>query len=170
MSVANPIPVEHEIPAEQITDAIAATVPAYAGITTAALAADRDGILTAHAPQRSLTRVGALAPAAAGYDYRLIVSRELYDNGISNQASPSLAGLPRGMCVHLHPTDMEKLGLGTGGKVKVTSTRASRGLDAVADPTVARWTAWMPFNQPGGAASDFLDSSAPVNDVRIENV
>ena len=74
------------------------------------------------------------------------------------------------MRVHLHPTDMDKLGLGERGRVKVTSKRASRELEAVADPSVARWTVWMPFNQPGGSASDFLDSSAPVNDVRIEKV
>ena len=41
---------------------------------------------------------------------------------------------------------------------------------AVADTSVLRGTAWVPFNQPGPNVGELIDCFAAVNDVRIENV
>jgi hypothetical protein len=35
---------------------------------------------------------------------------------------------------------------------------------------VVRGTVWIPFNQPGGNVGELIDYSAPVTDVRIENL
>jgi len=153
---------------EDVTEAIAANVPAYAGITSAALKAAKDGLLAVPERRRSLARVGLVAPMSTGYDYRLVVGRELYDNGVNTRMSPSLAGLARGMRVLVHPLDLERIGVPSGGQVRVSSPKASMDLTVVADAGITRWTAWMPFNQPGGCAADFLDATAAVTDVRIE--
>ena len=155
---------------DDVTEAIAAGVPAYAGITPAALNAARDGLLAVRAPTRALQRAGLEPPAASGYDYRLVVSRELYDLGVLAQMSPSLAPLGRGLRVHVHPLDLERLGLTSGGEVKVSNLRATKVLRVVGDEGVTRGCAWMPFNQRGGSAGDFIDAMTPVTDVRIETL
>ena len=43
-------------------------------------------------------------------------------------------------------------------------------LEVQADPGVARGTAWLPFNQPSSTAGALLDSTAPVIDLRLENL
>ncbi len=80
---------------------------------------------------------GSLPPATArpatidernSYDYRLVVSRKLYDNAVGTAMSPSLAHLPMGSALHLHPLDVERVGSTDGADVKVTSKRAFDGV------------------------------------------
>jgi NADH-quinone oxidoreductase subunit G len=153
-----------------VTEAIAANVAAYADITPAALKASRDGLVAAVASAGPLTRKNVDVPVGSGYDYRLVVTRELYDLGINTQMSPSLAGLARGTRVHLHPVDAERLGVRTGSSVRLSTERGSLTVDVVVDDGVVRWTAWVPFNQPGGNVSSLLDSTRLVTDARIETV
>jgi hypothetical protein len=40
----------------------------------------------------------------------------------------------------------------------------------VADTSVRRGTAWVPFNQPGPEVGELIDCFAAVNDVRIETI
>jgi hypothetical protein len=54
--------------------------------------------------------------------------------------------------------------------VKLSSTRTSVVFGVVADATVLRGTAWVPFNQPGPAVGELIDCFAAVNDVRIETI
>ena len=42
--------------------------------------------------------------------------------------------------------------------------------DVVADPSVLRGTAWVPFNQTGPNVGELIDCTAPINDVRIETL
>jgi predicted molibdopterin-dependent oxidoreductase YjgC len=156
---------------DEVTDAIARSVPAYAGITAAAVRDARDGLLAVPAPRRALTPSGQVAPQPSGYDFRLIVGRELYDLGIGTALSPSLAGLPRGARAHLHPLDLERMAPGGQvDQVRVSSAKGSLVVPAVADPGLQRGLVWMPFNQPGGAVSELLDAASPVLDVRVEVV
>jgi predicted molibdopterin-dependent oxidoreductase YjgC len=155
---------------ESVTEAIAANVPAYAGITPAALKDARDGLLAVPTASSALQESGQQAPTASGYDYRLLVTRELYDLGINNQMSPSLAGLARGMRVHMNPADLERMGITDGSTVRVTTERGSKDLTVHSDAGLARWTVWMPFNQPGGSANDLISASGLVADARIETV
>mgnify|MGYP001792359802 FL=1 len=50
------------------------------------------------------------------------------------------------------------------------SSRATIVLPVVADASVLRGTAWMPWNNPGPNVGELIDCFAAVNDVRIENL
>ncbi len=152
---------------DELTEAIAANVSGFDGATVAALRSARDGIVC----------TGSLPPATArlskvderiSYDYRLVVSRKLYDNAVGTAKSPSLAHLPMGSEVHMHPLDVERVGSTDGADVKVTSRRASMVFKIVADDAVVRGSAWVPFNQPGPSIGELIDSTEVVTDVRVE--
>ena len=110
------------------------------------------------------------APGRSSYDFRLVTSRKLYDGAVSVDKSPSLRGLAATAALHLHPLDLERLGVATGGVVKVSSPRTTANLLAVADPGLERGSAWLAFNLPDAAAADFVDVSAAVTSIRVETV
>jgi len=99
-----------------------------------------------------------------------VVSRVLYDQATGTANSPSIAHLARRSVIHLHPLDLERVGTTDGHQVKVSSTRTSVRFDAVADASVRRGTAWVPFNQQGPDVAELIDCFAAVNDVRIETI
>jgi NADH-quinone oxidoreductase subunit G len=105
------------------------------------------------------------------YDYRLVVSRKLYDAAVGTSHSPSLAPLAVGAAAHVHPLDLDKIGVAGGTEVKLISSNRSVVLPLVADESVRRGTVWAPFNQPGGAKiNELISAGAPVTDVRIERI
>ena len=154
---------------DELTAMIAENVPGYAAVTAASAAGD--GVLTEPA-----TDLGALdipLPAVAernAYDFRLVVSRVLYDQATGTANSPSLAHLARPSVIHLNPLDLERVGTADGQQVKVSSTRTNVRFTAVADTAVRRGTAWVPFNQQGPDVAELIDCFAAVNDVRIETI
>ncbi len=150
---------------------LTAAVPAFAPCTAEALRAEPDGVLLDRPTATSgLTASPTDVPARSGYDFRLVVSRTLYDAGLTAQKSPSLAPLAPGAALHLHPLDLERLGAEAGTPLQVSTTRTSVVLDVEPDAAVPRGAAWVPFNQPGSAVSDLLDSDSAVIDVRVENL
>ena len=154
---------------DDVTAAIAATASGYGGATSDAIDTDPSGVL-------AVVKVGVLqhsiafehAPSA--YDYRLVVSRKLYDRAVSTAMSPSLAKLPIGAGAHIHPHDLDRVGEPDGAEVRLISASGSVVLPLVADDTVQRGTIWAPFNQAGADITDIVDSSAAVTDVRIERL
>jgi NADH-quinone oxidoreductase subunit G len=156
---------------DDITAAIAARVPAYAGVTSEALAANRDGII-AVPPVRTtpLGSSGLPAPDRVSYDFRLVVSRKMFDRGVNTSNSPSMAALGVGAAVHLHPLDLDRVGAAAGTDVKVIGEKGTLILAVQPDAAVLRGTAWVPFNQTGANIGDLIDSNAPVVDVRIETL
>ncbi|MDO8391130.1 MAG: NADH-quinone oxidoreductase subunit NuoG [Actinomycetota bacterium] len=156
---------------DNVTDDIAWHVPGYEGITAAAIAAATDGIV-AGAP----TGIAPLAPIANpigernSYDFRLVVSRTMYDEAVGTATSPSLAHLATPSMVHLHPLDLGRVGTTEGAAVKVIGSRATVVLHVVADDSVLRGTVWVPFRHSGANVGDLIDCTAAVNDVRIENI
>ena len=123
---------------------------------------------------------GAAAPTfdsvvGTNYDFRLVLSRRLYDAAVSTATSPSLESLPGGRGLSVHPSDLERIGVASGDDVKVTGSRGSVVLPVCVDDRVNRGTVWAPFNQPTGERSegdvrDVVDVDAPVTDVRIERL
>ncbi len=112
-------------------------------------------------------------PALDGYKLRLVTSRKLYDLGASTQASPSLAKLPPGAELRLHPHDFDRLGVTPGGEVTVSNRERGRGSVTVpVQPSTAvpKGAALLAFLQPGGHAAELVDVTAPVTDVRVEVV
>ncbi len=154
---------------EEITDAIAATVPAYSGATRAAIARRGDEVV-AVAETGPLHPAGVTASEQNSYDYRLVVSRTLWDDAVGTRTSPSLAHLAGDTVLHVHPLDVARIGTRVGASVVVSSPRTSVVLPVVADESVQRGTVWVPFNHRGVNVGELIDASAPIIDVRIENV
>jgi len=155
---------------EDITDAIADTVPSYAGITGATLAAATDGIL-ATVPA-SIDPINAVSSATErnSYDFRLVVSRTLYDQAIGTAMSPSLVHLAAPAAAHLHPLDFARAGITAGSDAKLSSAKGSVVLRLEPDESVLRGTVWVPFNHPGNNIGELIDCTAAVTDVRIEHL
>ena len=153
---------------DDLTEAIAANVGGFGAATVAALRGARDGIVCKGSLPAATARVSTI-DARNSYDYRLVVSRKLYDNAIGTAKSPSLSSLVPGSRLHLHPLDIERVGSTDGADVKVTSKRASMVFTVVADNTVVRGSAWVPFNQPGPSIGELIDSNDVVTDVRVES-
>jgi NADH-quinone oxidoreductase subunit G len=155
--------------AEEATAAIAANVPAYAAATTAAVDADPEGVLAVGAFDE-LPAAPGLEGQPSSYDFRLVVSRKLYDRAVVTTMSPSLAKLPVGAGAHVHPLDLPRVGEVDGAEVKLISAKGSVVMPLVADESVQRGTIWAPFNQAGADITEIVDASAAVTDVRIERL
>ena len=113
-------------------------------------------------------RTPYVAPVLDAYSLRLVATRALYDESVSIRHSPSLSGLARQVAVRLHPGELERIGVASGGRVRVSSNRTSLTLDAIADVGVPRGSAAIEFNLPGVGAADLIDAAQPVTDVRVE--
>ena len=113
------------------------------------------------------------APAVvdrSGFGYRLVVSRKLYDAGTSVAESPSLATLAHGGALHMNPADIARVGANSGFQAKVSNERTSIVMSVVPDDSVNRGTVWVAANQPGSRIGELIDSSKPVNDVKVESI
>jgi NADH-quinone oxidoreductase subunit G len=154
---------------EDVTALIATTLPAFATATVEALREEPNGVLTAPSAA-SLPDVSFSAPGRNSYDYRLVVSRKLYDRAVGTQMSRSLVNLAPGSAIHVHPLDLDSLGVSEGDEVKVVSAKASSVLPITANTRVPRGVAWSPFNQGAGTIEDIVDAAAATTDVRIERL
>jgi len=160
------------ISVDAITDEIARTVPAYGGATRAVLRAARnDGVLAVPLTDGAAFRPEiAVAPDRVSYDYRLVLSRKLYDQAVTTVQSPSLAPLAAKATAHLHPLDLERIGVTDGTEVRVVAARGTVVLPIEADAKVPRGSLFVPFNMPGGVINDIVDAAAPAVDVRVERL
>ena len=116
------------------------------------------------------TGASADPPTIDAYSLRLVASRRLYDGGTLVQHAPSLAPLGASSPLRVNPGDLERLGVTSGGQVRVTSSRTSLTMGVVADKAVPRGSALLAFNQPGDGAADLIDSTSPITDVRVETL
>jgi NADH-quinone oxidoreductase subunit G len=160
---------------DQITADIAASVDGFAGVTAHSVLAAPDGVLAAPLGTTDSINRGTVEVAERNsYDFRLAVSRRLYDQGVLTQQSASLAELCGSTKVHVHPLDLERIGAPEGAEVKVSSQRVTIVLPITADAGVVRGTAWVPFAQrrhhDGNDVGELIDAFAAVNDVRIETL
>ncbi|HYH50209.1 MAG TPA: NADH-quinone oxidoreductase subunit NuoG [Acidimicrobiia bacterium] len=147
------------------------TAPPGTGGGTATLAApSRSG---AHPPEGMtappLYRWDGSGPSpasragGAGDGLRLWSGRKLYNPGVAVTHSEAVATLAAVDCVRLHPDEVGRLGISAGAPVRVTSSRGSVTLPAVADNAVPAGVAWMP---PGPAAE--VTSVGTVTVVNVE--
>ena len=154
---------------DAITDAIAATVPAYADASRSALRSAPDGVL-AVAPVAAFEPEMTSAPERVSYDYRLVLSRKLYDGAVSTAHSASLAALATKGAARVHPLDLDRIGVADGTEVRVVAPNGTVVLPIEADATVPRGSLRVPFNTPGAPIADVLDVTAPALDVRVERL
>ncbi len=156
---------------DAITDAIAASVPAYAGATRAALRDSPDGVLAVPAPDpTAFPAPSARAPERISYDYRLVVTRRLYDKAVGTSRSPSLAPLAGAAAAHIHPLDLDRVGVGGGTEVRLVAPRGSIVLALVPDAGVPRGSIEVPYNVDGSTVGEIIDIAAPAIDVRLERL
>ena len=156
---------------DAITDAIAVAVPAYAGATRRALAQARNGVLAVPSPDgSSLTDTAVVTPDRISYDYRLVVSRQLYDRAVGTAYSPSLAPLATPCTAHMNPLDLDSLGVAEGQEVRIVGSRGAVVVAVTLDERVARGSVRLPFNVPGTSAAEIVDLTSPVTDVRVERM
>jgi NADH-quinone oxidoreductase subunit G len=111
------------------------------------------------------------APPLDGYSLRLAATRRLYDAGTMLRHAPSMAALAPGATLNVNPTDLERLGLSGGDRVKVSSSRASFTTEAHADERLPKGVAALIVNQlEGPNPHELIDASLPVTDIRVETV
>ena len=148
---------------------MAKKVPSF-GATTTAVAIKRDGVVVSVA---SPARTAITAPTAAprnGYEFRLDVSRKLYDRAIATLTSPALSSLATGASVCVHSLDLERIGAPEGASVRVSNSHSSIVLPLRVSDSVPRGTAVVPFNQPGADIRELIRHGESVIDVRIESI
>ena len=157
---------------EEIWREIEQVAPSHSGVTLERVESSEahEGILV----QRSSIELDLPAPGtppvADGYGLRLVSGRKLWDAATTTTYSPSLQPLAEAAALRVHPNDLQRLGISSGTDVRVISTRSTEIITAIADDSIERGTAMLPFNQPGGGANRFIDAAAMVNDIRIETV
>jgi len=113
---------------------------------------------------------GAAMPVLDSYSLRLVATRALYDRGTLVRHSPSLAALVPPARLRANPYDLDRLGVTTGGRVRVSSPRAAFVIEAQADAGVPRGSAALAFGVGDEGAADLIDATATVTDVRLESV
>jgi NADH-quinone oxidoreductase subunit G len=109
-------------------------------------------------------------PKVDAYKVRLVVGRKLYDKGVQVAMSPSLATLAAEAVLKVNPTDLDRLGVATGGTVRIRSDKAAFEITVEADAHQPRGTAHLPFNAPGLDVASLLSADEPVVDVALESV
>jgi NADH-quinone oxidoreductase subunit G len=152
---------------ESITDAIAATVPAYSAATRSALTGNSEGVLALNSATAGAAFDGVPAADRNSYDYRVVLARRLYDRAMATAMSPSLAGLAGDSDARVNPADADKIGAPEDGAVRLTGARGSVRLRLRPDPAIPRGTVLVPFNR-GADINGIVDATAGATDVRIE--
>ncbi|MBV9411294.1 MAG: NADH-quinone oxidoreductase subunit NuoG [Acidimicrobiia bacterium] len=111
------------------------------------------------------------APRLDAYAVRLVSARKLYDAGVIVQHCPSLAHLAVRTRLRMSAHDLDRLGVHTGDRVKVSSQRGSATVEVEVDEGLPRGSASLTFNEPGEAdAADLIDATQPVTALRVETV
>jgi len=146
--------------------AMASGAPGW-GEATSRLADDVDGVVVRAAPVAARP-VQRTAPGPRNsYEFRLVLSRKLYDSAIATRTSPALAQLAPGAGITVHPLDLERIGVAVGASVKVVAGNHTVVLPVSVSTRVPRGTALSPFNQPGADIRELVRGAGAV-DVRIE--
>ena len=144
-------------------------VPGF-GATTTSVAVKRDGIVvTVPTPTRTSFVAPTITPRNS-YEFRVDVSRKLYDRAVGTITSPALANLATGVSITIHPLDLERVGAAIGANVRVSNAHSSIVLPVQSNEKVPRGTAVIPFNQPGADVRELIRHGDSVVDVRIESM
>ena len=109
------------------------------------------------------------APAPDAYSLRLVSGRKLYDAGVAVTASPSLAGLVAPVALKMNPSDLDRLGVKSGGQVRLRAARVDTVVPVVAEPALPKGSAALPFNVGQLDVGQLIDITRAVNDVVVES-
>ncbi len=151
----------------EVHAAMTAGIAAFAPVAEAR-AVRREGVVIAHPAAVRITAAATSAAPRLTHQFRLLVSRVLYDQAVSTSQSPSLAPLARDAGIHLHSSDALRLGVREGSDLRVAANGSAVVLPLVIDDAVSRGVAFVPFNQHGNDIRVLIRHDAPVTDLVIE--
>jgi len=86
------------------------------------------------------------------------------------RSSPSIAGLAHDPALLISGTDLARIGVADGTRVKVTSARASLELAVRVDTRLPAGVARLAFAPTAPGAADLIDVASSVTDVRVETL
>jgi NADH-quinone oxidoreductase subunit G len=140
------------------------------GATTTAVAVKRDGIVVHNASASTSSMPAPVVSPRNSYDFRISVSRKLYDKAVATVTSPSMSQLAPGAGIWIHSLDLDRVGVTEGTSVKISNAHSSIMLPVFVSDHIPRGTASIPFNQPGADIRELIRRSDDVVDVRIESM
>ena len=154
---------------EDLNQKLVSSVSAFAP-SADAKSTHGDGVLMARETPVTISGSQTKAVDRNAYNYRLIVSRTMYDTAQSTVASPSLVGIINDSAIYVHPLDLARIGVVEGTNVRVGAEGTNVVIAIRADNGVHRGTAWLPFNHTGVDVRPLLNIAGDVVDVRIEPI
>jgi len=114
-----------------------------------------------------------VAPRLDAYSHRLVIRRSLYDEGTLVSTSPSMRTLAVEPRLFVHPSELAKLGVAAGDKVRVRSLRGDLEIAVTSDESIDRHVVAARFTQLVGSDTDLgalLDAASLATDVRLETI
>ena len=154
---------------EDLNQKLVRSVPAFAP-SADAKSTHGDGVLMTRETPVTISGSQTKAVDRNAYNYRLIVSRTMYDTAQSTVASPSLVGIINDSAIYVHPLDLARIGVVEGTNVRVGAEGTNVVIAIRAHNGVHRGTAWLPFNHTGVDVRPLLNIAGDVVDVRIEPI
>ena len=154
---------------EDLNEKLVNTVAAFAP-SRDAKSTHGDGVLMARETPVTISGVASRVTDRNAYNYRLVVSRTMYDSAQSTISSPSLAGIITEAAIFVNPLDLARIGVTEGASVRVGVDGTNIVIAVKAHNGVNRGTAWLPFNHTGVDIRPLLNIASDVIDVRIEPI
>jgi NADH-quinone oxidoreductase subunit G len=154
---------------EDLNQKLVSSVPAFAP-SADAKSTHGDGVLMTRETPVTISGSQTKVVDRNAYNYRLIVSRTMYDTAQSTVASPSLVGIINDSAIYVHPLDLARIGVVEGTNVRVGAEGTNVVIAIRAHNGVHRGTAWLPFNHTGVDVRPLLNIAGDVVDVRIEPI
>lgn len=145
------------------------TIPEFSTCADRA-AIKSDGVLMSNQATATIGRGSVTLVDRNSYNYRLIVSRTMYDSAQSTITSGSLAGIITESTIYVHPLDLARIGVVDGTNIRVGVDEVNVVLPVRAHNGIHRGTAWLPFNHTNVDIRPLLNITADVIDVRIEQI
>ena len=150
---------------EKLVSTVAAFAPSSDGKST-----NGDGVLMARETPVTISGKASKAVDRNAYNYRLVVSRTMYDAAQSTASSPSLVGIVTDAAIFVNPLDLARIGVADGTSVRVGAEGTNIVIAIKAHNGVHRGVAWLPFNHTGVDIRPLLNIASDVVDVRIEPI
>ncbi|NCU86963.1 MAG: NADH dehydrogenase (quinone) subunit G, partial [Actinobacteria bacterium] len=130
---------------EDLSEKLVGTVAAFAP-SSDAKSTNGDGVLMARETPVTISGKAVKAVDRNAYNYRLVVSRTMYDTAQSTVASPSLVGIITDSAIFVNPLDLARIGVVEGASVRVGAEGTNIVIAIKAHNGVRRGSAWLPFN------------------------
>ena len=128
---------------------------------------DKEGIVIQGATQQAET-TSLKIPKQNKNTFRLVATRRMYDEGVLTGHSSALKGLASGSQIRVNPSDMNKLGITPESTVRLIGSKDEVRTKLIFDTETASGTIHAIWNQKGSDIGKLIDSSLPVNDLKIE--